>query len=176
MDAALLESLVSGAGSSSQFVGGLIILLLYATIGLLAAAGSILIFRRVFQGRWEQIFWASFLIMIAAFYLGFAAYFGVSSHAWQTEVIGVVIFLVCAIAGFFTRSAIAIGYVLHGLWDLTHSLYGTSIASVSLTDIPLGYGVFCSGYDFPVACYLITSNTAWREPGKFDLLFWRHHA
>jgi len=25
-----------------------------------------------------------------------------------------------------------------------------------------------------VACYLIISDTAWHEAGKFDLYFWRH--
>jgi biopolymer transport protein ExbB/TolQ len=64
MEKALLQNLMAGAGSSSQFIGGLIVALLYAVIGLLSAIGSILVFRRVFQGRWEQIFWASFLIVI----------------------------------------------------------------------------------------------------------------
>ena len=76
MDSALLKNLVAGAGSSSQFVGGLVVALLYVVIGVLGAIGSILVFRRIFQGRWEQIFWASFLLMIAAFYPSFAAYFG----------------------------------------------------------------------------------------------------
>jgi hypothetical protein len=74
MDSALLQNLVAGTGSSSQFIGGLIIALLYVVIGLLSAIGSILIFRRIFHGRWEQIFWTSFLVVIAAFYLSFAAY------------------------------------------------------------------------------------------------------
>jgi hypothetical protein len=56
MDSALLKTLMAGAGSTSQFVGGLIIVLLFVVIGLLGAIGSILIFRRIFQGRWEQIF------------------------------------------------------------------------------------------------------------------------
>ncbi len=174
MDSALLESLIAGAVSNSQFVGGLVVALLYVVVGLLGAIGSILIFRRIFQGRWEQIFWASFLVVIAAFYLSFAAYFGVSSHAWQTEVVGVAIFLACAVGGLFSRPAIAVGYVLHGLWDLSHSLFGSSLAGLSLTAIPLGYGIFCLTYDFTVACYLIRSDTAWHEPGKFDLYFWRH--
>src|SRR5258705_7277840 len=135
MDSALLQNLMAGAGSSSQFIGGLVVALLYAVIGLLSA-GSILIFRRLFQGRWEQIFWASFLVVIAAFYLSFAAYFGASPHAWQTELIGVGVFLVCALCGLFSRSAIAIGYILHGLWDLSHCLSGSSLAGVSITDIP----------------------------------------
>ena len=106
---ALLQNLTAGAGSSSQFIGGLIVALLYVVIGLLGAIGSIVVFRRIFQGRWEQIFWASFLVVIAAFYLSFAAYFGASTHAWQTEVVGVTVFLVCAVGGLFSRFAIAVG-------------------------------------------------------------------
>ncbi|MGB7705608.1 MAG: DUF6010 family protein [Pseudolabrys sp.] len=174
MEKALLQNLMAGAGSSSQFIGGLIVALLYAVIGLLSAIGSILIFRRIFQGRWEQIFWASFLIVIAAFYLSFAAYFGASTRAWQTEVLGVVVFLSCAVVGLFYRPAIAVGYVMHGLWDLSHCLSGTSLAGLSITEIPLGYGIFCLTYDFTVAYYLMISDTAWQEPGKFDLYFWRH--
>ena len=70
MNSALLQNLIAGAGPTSQFAGGLVVVTLYAVIGLLAAAGSIFIFRRIFQGRWEQLFWASFLVVIAAFYLG----------------------------------------------------------------------------------------------------------
>ena len=92
MDSPLLRTLVAGAGSSSQFLGGLVIFLLYLVIGLLSAIGSILVFLRIFQGRWEQIFWALFLVVIAAFYLSFAAYFEASTHAWQTEVIAVAVF------------------------------------------------------------------------------------
>jgi len=174
MDSALLRNLMAGAGSSSQFIGGLVVVLLYLVIGLLSAIGTILIVRRIFQGRWEQIFWASFLVVIAAFYLSFAAYFGASPHAWQTEVVGVAFFLVCAVCGLFFRPAIAVGYVMHGLWDLSHSLSGPSLAGLSITDIPLGYGIFCATYDFVVAGYLIRSDTAWHESGKFDLYFWRH--
>ena len=175
MDSALLQNLMAGAGSSSQFVGGLVVAVLYVVIGLLSAIGSILVFRRMFQGRWEQIFWACFLVVIAAFYLSFAAYFGASPHAWRTELIGVAVFLVCAVCGLFFRSAIAVGYVMHGLWDLSHSFAGSSLAGLSITDIPLGYGLFCSTFDFVVAGYLMVSDTAWHESGKFDLYFWRLH-
>jgi hypothetical protein len=176
LDSALLHNLIAGAGSSNQFIGGLVVAVLYAVIGLLGAIGSILVFRRIFLGRWEQIFWASFLVVIAAFYLSFAAYFDASPHAWQTELIGVGVFLVCALCGVFSRSAIAIGYILHGVWDLSHCLSGSSLADVSITDIPLGYGIFCSAFDFVVAAYLMISNTAWHKPGKFDPYFWRHIA
>jgi len=174
MDSGLLQNLVVGAGSNSQLVGGLIIALLYVVVGLLGAIGSILVFRRIFQGRWEQIFWASFLAVIAAFYLSFAAYFGASTHAWQTELVGVAIFLACAVGGLLSRSAIAVGYVMHGLWDLSHCMSGTSLAGLSITEIPLGYGIFCSTYDFTIAGYLMISDTAWHEAGKFNPYFWRH--
>jgi len=174
MDSALLQNLIAGAGSSSQLIGGLVVALLYFVVGLLSAIGSIFVFRRMFQGRWEQIFWACFLVVIAGFYLSFAAYFAASAHAWRTELIGVAIFLVCALCGLFSRSALAVGYVMHGLWDLSHSLSGSSVAGVSLTDIPLGYGIFCATFDFVVAGYLMISDTAWRDAGKFDLYFWRH--
>src|SRR5258708_37715187 len=122
MDSALLQNLISGAGSSSQFIGGLIVVVLYAVIGVLGAIGSILVFRRMFQGRWEQLFWACFLVVIAAFYLSFAAYFGASPHACRTELIVVAIFLVGAVCGLFSRSAIVVGCIMHGLWDLSDSL------------------------------------------------------
>jgi hypothetical protein len=173
MEKALLQNLMTGAGSNSQFIGGLVVALLYVVIGLLSAIGSIFVFRRMFQGRWEQIFWASFLVVIAAFYLSFAAYFGASTPAWQTEVVGVAIFLFCAVVGLLSRPAIAVGYVLHGVWDLSHSLSGITLAGLSITEIPLGYGIFCSTFDFVVACYLMISDTAWQEPGRFDLYFWR---
>src|SRR5690348_18511672 len=47
--------------------------------------------------------------------LSFAAYFGASTHAWQTEVVGVAVFLVCAVGGLFSRSAI--GWLCHA-WAL----------------------------------------------------------
>jgi hypothetical protein len=174
MDSALLQNLIAGAGSHSQFIGGLVVAMLYLVIGLLGAIGSIVVFRRIFQGRWEQIFWAAFLVVIAGFYLSFAAYFEASPHAWQTEAVGVAVFLVCAVAGLLSRSAIAIGYVMHGLWDLSHCLSGASLAGLSMTEIPLGYGIFCSTYDFTVAGYLMMSDSAWQAAGKLDLYFWRH--
>jgi len=87
MEKALLQNLMAGAQSSSQFIGGLVVALLYVVIGLLSAIGSILVFRRMFQGRWEQIF-------------------------------------------------------MHGVWDLSHSLSGTSLVGLSITEIPLGYDIF----------------------------------
>jgi hypothetical protein len=173
MNAALLKNLIAGAGSSSQLIGGLVVLVLYTVVGFIGAIGSIVIFRRLFQGRWEQLFWAAFLVLIAAFYLSFAAYSGASADAWQTEFIFVAVILVCGAAGLFYRPAIALGYIMHGLWDLSHSLSGSSLWDLPLTEIPLGYGIFCLTYDLTVAGYLMFSDTAWNAPGRFDPYFWR---
>jgi hypothetical protein len=174
MKTALLQNLIAGGGSSSQLIGGLVVLVLYAVVGLLGAIGSIVIFRRLFQGRWEQFFWAAFLVVIAAFYLSFAAYFEASVHAWQTELIFVAVVLVCALAGLFYRPALALGFVIHGLWDLSHSLSGSSLWGLPITEIPLGYGIFCLTYDLTVAGYLMFSDTTWDAPGRFDPYFWRN--
>src|SRR6476660_1564023 len=139
MDSPLLQNLITGAGSSSELVGGLIIVQLYVVVGLLGAIGSILVFRRMFQGRWEQIFWASFLVVIASFYLSFAAYFKAPADAWRTELTAVLVFVTFAAVGLVFRPALAAGYVLHGLWDLFHGLVGSSLTGEALTQIPLGY-------------------------------------
>jgi hypothetical protein len=112
-------------------------------------------------------------LIIAAFYLSFAAFFDASAHVWQTEIVGVAVFLVFAVGGLFFRSTVAVGYVMHGLWDLSHCLSGASLAGLSMTETPLGYGIFCSSYDFVVAYYMI-SDSAWRQAGRFDFYFWRH--
>jgi hypothetical protein len=173
MEAALLQNLTAGTEPSSQLIGGFVVGLLYAGIGLLSAMGSILVFRRVFKGKWEQIFWSSFLVVIAAFYLSFAAYFGALADVWQTELSFVGLILVCAVGGLFYRPAIAFGYAMHGLWDIAHSLFGSSLLGLPITEIPLGYGMFCLTFDFTVAGYLMMSDTAWDEPGTFDPYFWR---
>jgi len=59
-----------------------IIIVLYVSVGILAAAGSIFISQKIFSAKAEQIFFAVFLITIAAFYLPFTAYFG-DQRAWR---------------------------------------------------------------------------------------------
>jgi hypothetical protein len=58
-----------------SMLGFVVIVILYAVIGLMAAAGVIFTARKILAPKIEQIFYAMFLIMIAAFYLAFAAYF-----------------------------------------------------------------------------------------------------
>jgi hypothetical protein len=56
-------------GGFASFVGK------FLQIGCMAA-GTIFIARKIFSPKAEQVFYAMFLMMIASFYLAFAAYFG----------------------------------------------------------------------------------------------------
>ena len=80
-------------GQGHSMIGLVVIVILYAVIGFLAAAGAIVIGRKIISPKAEQIFYAMFLIMVAAFYLAFTAYFGVAT-AWRLETAVVVAFVI----------------------------------------------------------------------------------
>ena len=152
-------------------LGFVVIAILYATIGLMAAAGAIVIVPKFLGPKGEQIFYGLFLILIAAFYLAFAAYFG-STTAWPVEVSAVVLFAAFGLFGMRLPIALIVGYPLHGLWDLLHELqaHGAWIGfqPEQLTAIPLAYGIFCAAFDFLMAAYFYTRRdpweAAWRTP------------
>src|SRR5258706_9623191 len=102
-------------------LGFLVIMILYAAIGLLAAGGAISVTRKIFGPRGEQVFYGMFLILIAAFYLAFAAYFG-NAAAWRAESAALVVF--CVVGGFRVRLPIAplAGDPPHRLWGLLPEL------------------------------------------------------
>jgi hypothetical protein len=104
-----------------RMLGFVVVVILYAVISLMAATGTIFIARKILAPKAEQIFYAKFLIMIAAFYLAFAAYLGVAS-AWRLETAVVVAFVAIALPGASLPFALILGYSLHGLWDLLHEL------------------------------------------------------
>lgn len=141
-----------------------VIVILYAVIGLGAAAGVILIARKVLAPKAEQIFYAMFLIMIAAFYLAFAAYFAVAT-AWRLETAVVVAFAAIGLLGARLPFALIVGYSLHGLWDLLHELQAHGAYSVfepgQLTAIPLAYGVCCAAIDLCLAAYFCARHSEW---------------
>jgi len=157
-------------GQGQSMLGFAVIVVLYAVIGLMAAAGTIFIARKILTPRAEQIFYAVFLIMIAAFYLAFAAYFGAAGTAWQVETAAVVAFVAIALLGARLPSALIVGYLLHGLWDLLHELQAhgaySSIEPGQLTAIPLAYGVFCAAFDFCMAGYFFTRRAQWNAAWK----------
>jgi hypothetical protein len=150
-------------------LGFVVIVILYATIGFMAAAGAIFIARKILAPKAEQVFFAMFLIMIAAFYLAFAAYFGAET-AWRLETAVVVAFVALGLLGARLPFALIIGYPLHGLWDVLHELQAHGAYSVfepgQLTAIPLAYGVFCAVFDFCMAAYLYTRRAEWGAAWK----------
>ena len=143
-------------------LGFLVIMILYAAIGLMAAWGAISITRKFFGPRAEQIFYGGFLILIASFYLAFAAYFG-NPVAVRAESAAVVVFAAIGLFGVRLPIALIAGYPLHGLWDLLHELQaqGAAFDPGSLTAIPLAYGVFCAVFDVCIAAYSYTRRVEW---------------
>ena len=152
-----------------SMLGFVVIVILYAVIGLMASAGTISIARKILAPKAEQIFYAIFLIMIAAFYLAFTTYFGVAT-AWRLETAAVVAFAVLGLLGARLPFALVIGYPLHGLWDLLHELQAHGVCSAfepgRLTAIPLAYGVFCAVFDFCMGAYFYTRGAAWSAAWK----------
>jgi hypothetical protein len=108
-------------GEGYSMLGFVVIVVLYAVIGLMAATGTIVMVRKIPRPKAEQIFYAMFLIMIATFYLAFAAYFEVAT-AWRVETAVVVAFVAIGLLGVRLPFALIVGYSLHGLWDLLHEL------------------------------------------------------
>jgi hypothetical protein len=156
-------------GEGHSMLGFLVIASLYVVIGVMAARGTICIFRKIFAPRTEQIFYAVFLILIAALYLAFVAYFGAAT-AWQLETAVVLAFVVIGLLGVRLPSALIVGFSLHGLWDLLHELHAhggySAFESGHLTAIPLAYGFFCAAFDFYMAVYFYGRRADWSAAWK----------
>src|SRR5262245_37098284 len=144
-------------GQGHSVLGFMVIVVLYAVIGLMSVVGAVVMGRKVFGPRAEQVFYGMFLIMIAAFYLAFTAYFGVAT-AWRLETAAVLAFAAMGLLGARVPSALIVGYLLHGLWDFLHELAAHGAYAAfdprQLTAIPLAYGIFCAVFDFGVAAYV----------------------
>ena len=153
----------------TSMLGFVVIVILYAVIGVMAAAGTIFTVRKLLGPRAEQFFYGMFLIMIAAFYLAFVAYFG-NATAWRAETAAVVVFAVIGLFGARLPIALIVGYPLHGLWDLLHELQAqgalAAIEPGQLTAIPLAYGVFCAAFDVSIAAYFHRRRLEWDAAWK----------
>ncbi len=150
--------------NSSGALGFAVIVVLYVTIGLLAAVGAATLSQKLFSGRREQVFYGIFLAPIAGFYLAFVGYFG-DWGSWRTELVVVFVFSLLGVVG--TRYVLALipGYLLHGTWDALHELSAHCGASVPglepLTTIPLAYGVFCATFDVAICVYFVRRKGVW---------------
>ncbi len=152
-----------------RVLGFVVIIVLYIVIGIMAATGTTTIFRKMFKPKVEQIFYAMFLIMIAVFYMAFAAYFEAAT-AWRVEGAVVLAFVAIALVGVRVPFALIVGYALHGSWDLLHELQAHGALSAfdpgQLTAIPLAYGAFCAAFDFYVAAYFYGRRAEWNAAWK----------
>src|SRR2546427_12431662 len=95
-----------------SMLGFLVIVVLYATIGLLAAAGAISITRKI-GPKAEQVLYGLFLVIIAALYLAFVAYFG-KATAWRGGTSAVVFFVFVGLFCVRLALALVIGVALPG--------------------------------------------------------------
>jgi hypothetical protein len=148
---------------SYQMIGFGVIMVLYAVVGLLAATGAVSITQKVLGPRAEQVFYGLFLVMIAAFYLAFVAYFG-NAQAWRAETVAVVLFAMTGMFGVRLPIALFVGYPLHGIWDLLHELQAQGYSLFGpgeLTAVPLAYGVFCAAFDIYIAGYAYARRAEW---------------
>ena len=156
-------------GQGHSMLGFAVIVVLYASIGLMAAAGAICMARKLLAPKAEQIFYAMFLIMIASFYLAFTAYFGAAT-AWRLETAVVVAFVAIGLLGARLPFVLIAGYSLHGLWDVLHELQAHGAYSAlepgQLTAIPLAYGIFCIAFDFCMAAYSYARRAEWSAAWK----------
>jgi hypothetical protein len=148
----------------SKLIGFAVIAILYLVVGVMAARGTICIFRKILTPKAEQICYAMFLIGIAALYLAFAAYFEAGT-AWRLEAIVVAAFVAIALLGIRLPFALIVGISLHGAWDLLHELEAHGVHSLfepgQLTAIPLAYGFFCAAFDFYMAVYFYRRRGEW---------------
>ena len=130
-----------------------IIMVWYASIGALAATGSIYLSHRYVPVMHEATLYGLFLIAIAAFYLACTSYFG-NAAAWSLETVAVLAFAVMGCLGTRVPVVLMAGYALHGGWDLLHELQAQMQVDVfggrEATRIPLAYGAFCTTFDWAV--------------------------
>jgi hypothetical protein len=146
-----------------------VIITLYASIGLLAAAGSIFISQKLFSTKGQQIFFALFFIAIAAFYLAFTAYFE-NRGAWRLETGAVIVFALFGFLGLRLPVVLIIGYSLHGIWDVVHEIHAhggvSPFGAHEMTELPLAYGAFCAAFDWCVAAYFYIRRREWNAAWK----------
>ena len=96
----------------------------------------------------DRSFYAVVLIVIASYYILFAA-MGGSMTALAAEALPMAVFVLVAVAGFKrSRWLLVLGLAAHGLFDLAHPRL------VSNPGVPAWWPGFCLAYDLTAAAYL----------------------
>ena len=131
---------------------------------IIAIPGTIMPVRRFLSLGAEKAFFTLTLIPIALFYIGFSYYYG-NLDALHAEIVGLIIFTVLALlAQFMAAWVLVCAYVAHGLWDVLHEIYVSSVGSgIPWTEVPAGYAAFCLAYDLIIAVYVYKRLHLWNE-------------
>ncbi len=132
-------------------------------IGLIFAIPLTIIPTRIYlKPATEKAFYTWILPPIALIYIGFSFYYQ-DLAVLPSEIFGVSIFTGFALfSRFFGSSWLALGYISHGLWDLSHELFQPGIVEyIPWTQVPIGYAAFCLTYDFIVAIYILKRRQLW---------------
>ena len=141
-----------------------IIMILYVGIGTLSAVGSMYLTHRFVPARFESSVYGLFLIPIATFYLAFTSYFG-DATAWSLEMAALIGFTILGGLGTRLPVVLAVGYALHGVWDLLHESHAHVGSDIfegrQFTQIPLAYGAFCATYDWAMVMYFLYRRGQW---------------
>jgi hypothetical protein len=141
-----------------------IIMVWYAGIGALAAAGSMYLSHRYLPAKHEATLYGLCLIAIAAFYLACTSYFG-DAAAWSLETVAALAFAVMGCVGTRVPVVLIAGYALHGGWDMLHEVQAHMQVDVfggrEATKIPLAYGAFCTTFDWVIAVYFVYRRGHW---------------
>ena len=141
-----------------------IIMVWYAGIGALAAAGSTYLSHRFVPAKHEATLYGLLFIAIAAFYLACTFYFG-NAAAWRLEAVAVFAFAVMGCLGTRVPVVLMAGYALHGGWDLLHEVQAHMQLDVfggrEATRIPLAYGAFCATFDWAMVVYFLYRRPHW---------------
>lgn len=100
----------------------------------------------------DRAFYPTVLMVIASYYLLFAAIAG-SPQAAVVAILSMAAFLIAAIAGFkFNLWWVVVGLLAHGVFDFVHAMI------VDNAGVPLWWPPFCLGYDVVAAvglgCFL----------------------
>jgi hypothetical protein len=105
-----------------------------------------------------------FLIAIATFYLACTSYFG-DAAAWSLETVSALAFAVMGCVGTRVPVVLIAGYELHGGWDMLHEVQAHMQVDVfggrEATKIPLGYGAFCTTFDWALVVYFVYRRRHW---------------
>ena len=141
-----------------------VIMILYVSIGVLAAMGSMYLSHRFVPAKHEATLYGLFLVAIAAVYLAFTSYFA-EPAAWSLETAAVLAFSAAGCLGTRLPVALISGYALHGGWDLLHEIQAHAQVDIfgesEATKIPLAYGAFCATFDWVIAVYFVYRRPYW---------------